>query len=106
MIAIGVDVASCCQGQIVSYDFIVGHTINQLVLFVIRLFPLMITTYVVGVDVLGFHLHVFCMSYVCMLINHGNCFVMFYIWSYFGLFELWACVYLPCFFVYFFVINT
>jgi hypothetical protein len=86
MVVIGADFASCRQGWIVSYNLIVGHIIGQLVLFTILLFPFMVTTYVVGVDVIGFHLHVYCMSNVCMLVNLGNCFVMFYIWSYFGLF--------------------
>ena len=53
---------------------------NSYVFFSLLLFPLMITTYAVCVDVLGYHLPVCCMSSMRMFVNLGNCIVMIYTW--------------------------
>src|SRR5438128_4064983 len=72
--------ASASTGGASPVSPLVIPSTNSYVIFSLLLFPLMITTYTVYVDVLGYHLPVCCMSSMRMFVNLGNCFVMIYTW--------------------------
>ena len=72
--------ASASTGGAPPVSPLVIPSTNSYVFFSLLLFPLMITTYAVCVDVLGYHLPVCCMSSMRMFVNLGNCIVMIYTW--------------------------
>lgn len=55
-------------------------SMNSYVFFALLIFPILITSTAICVDVLGFYLPVWYMSTMRMLVNHENCTVMFYTW--------------------------
>ena len=67
-------------GDSTSVAPLVIPSTNSYVFFALLLFSMMITSIAVCVDVLGFHLTVWCMSTMLMLVSLGNCSVMIYTW--------------------------
>src|SRR6266498_3488939 len=72
--------ASASTGGAPPVSPLVVPSTNSYVFFSLLLFPLMITTYAVCVDVLGYQLPVCCMSSMRMFVNLENCIVMIYTW--------------------------